>query len=218
MLKVLLIVLNPFFIFFNKINYLIYVRKNNAKKLHVGCGNNFIIGWLNTDYLPRRINVYRLDITKRMPFKKNTFDLIYSEHLIEHVNLNSAAYFLSECFRVLKPGGKIRICTPDINFLFSLFMNKNELSRNYVDWFIDENRNSHLNNNIYVINMFFSSWGHKFIYDANSLKSILLDSGFKDIQLVNDSNYDIDFYGIDNSSRMPKVFYDFETMIIDAKK
>ena len=49
---------------------------------------------------------------QHMPFKDNTFDEIYSSHLIEH--LPHPLKFLKECHRVLKPGGTLRLWCPNI--------------------------------------------------------------------------------------------------------
>jgi hypothetical protein len=46
---------------------------------------------------------------------------------------------LSECHRVLKNNGKIRISTPDLQFLIDLYRdNKSELQRQYIKWATDE--------------------------------------------------------------------------------
>jgi 2-polyprenyl-3-methyl-5-hydroxy-6-metoxy-1,4-benzoquinol methylase len=74
-----------------------------------------------------KIGCTKADITKPFPYTDNTFDLIIaievSEHIIDH------EVFFSECSRILKPGGKLYITTPNvlslksrIRFLLSGFM------------------------------------------------------------------------------------------------
>jgi len=83
-----------------------YFRNNPVKKLQLGTSNSSIERWLNTDLLPTSNEVVYLDATRRFPFEDNTFDYVYSEHMIEHIEYDSALFMLRECFRVLKPGGK----------------------------------------------------------------------------------------------------------------
>lgn len=49
----------------------------------------------------------------RLEFEDNTFDFIYSEHVLEHFFLDEACDLLKECYRILKPNGVIRIIVPD---------------------------------------------------------------------------------------------------------
>ena len=51
-----------------------------------------------------------LDVGK-LPYKSNSFDVVYSKSVIEH--MIDPLSFVSESFRVLKPGGLLLILTPD---------------------------------------------------------------------------------------------------------
>ena len=96
-----------------------YLSAHPVAKLHIGCGGNQLAGWLNTELCPRGDEVF-LDATRPFPFDDHTFALIYSEHMIEHIPYGSAAHMVRECFRVLEPGGTIRLVTPNLAFLRSL--------------------------------------------------------------------------------------------------
>ena len=54
------------------------------------------------------------DSRRGIPAGENTFDAIYSCHVIEHLNLSDAVQYLGELNRVLKPGGVCRVSTPDL--------------------------------------------------------------------------------------------------------
>ena len=75
-------------------------------KVNVGCGTNKLAGWQNFDA--------DLDITNPLPFADNTIDFILAEHVVEHVRYRQAVLFLTECYRVLRPGGVVRIIVPSI--------------------------------------------------------------------------------------------------------
>ena len=54
----------------------------------------------------------KADATK-LPFKDNSFDTIFNSEMIEHLYPQDSKKMLDEFFRVLKPGGKLIITTPN---------------------------------------------------------------------------------------------------------
>src|SRR6202035_5133821 len=97
-----------------------YLAQSKSPRLNIGCGGRELSGWLNTDYAPALPMVMHLDIKRCFPFKEETFDYIFSEHVIEHISYQGGVKMLMECFRILKKSGKIRISTPDLAFLVDL--------------------------------------------------------------------------------------------------
>jgi SAM-dependent methyltransferase len=56
------------------------------------------------------------DLTKfPYPFEDNSIDAIYSSHFVEHLEGHERAKFMDECWRILKPGGKMRLIHPHGN-------------------------------------------------------------------------------------------------------
>lgn len=197
-----------------------YISKNKVRKLHIGCGPNMLNGWLNSDYYPRNKNVIHLDASKRFPIEDEKFDFIFSEHMIEHIPLNSGITMLKECYRILKPGGKIRITTPDLMFLIDLYSaNKNDLQNNYIKWSCNSFIKSTICNDTIVINNYVRDWGHLFIYDIKTLSLILVNIGYKNITQyqINESKENA-FIGIENISRMPEGFLQLESFVVEASK
>jgi SAM-dependent methyltransferase len=97
-----------------------YLAQSDVPKLNVGCHARVLTGWLNTDHHPILPMAIHLDTKRPFPFSKETFDYIYSAHVIEHMTYSHGVNMLRECFRVLKTSGKIRISTPDLAFLVDL--------------------------------------------------------------------------------------------------
>ena len=97
-----------------------YLASHRPAKLHLGAGPNILAGWLNTDVEPKGIGVYYLDAGKPFPIQDQAFDYIFNEHLIEHFTYRDGLRVLQECYRVLKPGGAIRIATPDMDKIIGL--------------------------------------------------------------------------------------------------
>jgi len=58
-------------------------------------------------------------VKSKLPYKDNSFDVVYSKSVIEH--MPDALYFVSECKRVLKPGGVFLALTPDWNANYKTF-------------------------------------------------------------------------------------------------
>jgi predicted SAM-dependent methyltransferase len=84
------------------------------KLLNVGCGSVFHPTWVNLDLVSNSVDVQAFDIRQGFPFPNSTFDACYSSHLLEHFTLEEARSFIEECFRVLKPGGILRVVVPDL--------------------------------------------------------------------------------------------------------
>ena len=94
-----------------------YLAGASEPRLHIGCGGNFLAGWLNTDLYPDTSDVCHLDATAPFPLPDSSFDLIFTEHVIEHIPLTGGLNLLAESFRVLKPGGRIPVGTPSTHGL-----------------------------------------------------------------------------------------------------
>jgi len=115
-----------------------YLKAHRVKKLQLGTSNNILDGWLNTDVVPNHGSVVYLDATRRFPFDDDTFDYIMSEHMIEHVEYQAAQIMLRECARVLKPGGRVRFATPDLQVLLALHSGeKTDAQKHYFDWAVE---------------------------------------------------------------------------------
>ncbi len=94
------------------------------KMLNLGCGSRYHKDWINIDFFSNNKDILAYDLLKGIPYKGNTFDVVYHSHLIEHFPKKNAMNFIKECFRVLKIGGVIRIATPNLE----------EIVNNYVKY------------------------------------------------------------------------------------
>jgi predicted SAM-dependent methyltransferase len=81
-------------------------------RLNVGCGPNRKGDWLNIDLYGNPD--LRLDMREEIPLPNGCCTLIYSEHFLEHLDYpEDAIRFLSECYRLLEPGGVFSVGVPD---------------------------------------------------------------------------------------------------------
>jgi predicted SAM-dependent methyltransferase len=189
--------------------------------LHLGCGVHPLTGWLNTDLGAHAPGIIRLDATRTFPFEDDVFDFVFSEHMIEHLPYHAADGMLAECFRTLKPGGTVRISTPDLAFLLALFGRPlTGIQQQYVDWSIRTFiRHAPRTAPVFVLNNFVRDWGHQFIYDEQTLRQSLEAAGFVDVVRcgLNDSRHAA-LRNLENESRMPPGFLRLETMTFEGTK
>ncbi|MDR1398036.1 MAG: class I SAM-dependent methyltransferase [Desulfarculales bacterium] len=87
-------------------------------KLHFGPGTNWKKPdnhWINIDINPKWADLtVDLNNFKNLPLPDNSVDCIYASHVFEHINIFSVELVFSECARVLKPAGVLRVVLPDV--------------------------------------------------------------------------------------------------------
>jgi predicted SAM-dependent methyltransferase len=199
-----------------------YLRANPVRKLQLGSSFTPLEGWLNTDLIPEVPGVVYLDATRRFPFDDNTFDYIASEHMIEHIDYDSGQAMLREAFRVLKPGGGIRIATPDLRVLLGLnAADKTPAESKYIEWIVSK-LFPHVADckAAFVINNAFRCWGHQFLYDAETLKAALARCGFASfLHHKPGESHDTHLRGIESHGRHmgSEDINQFETLVIEAR-
>lgn len=84
------------------------------RMLNLGCGGCFHRDWINLDLNPQDPAVLRHDLAEPLPFDDASCDAVYHSHVLEHIPRSDAPAFIAECFRVLRPGGLIRVVVPDL--------------------------------------------------------------------------------------------------------
>lgn len=144
-----------------------------ARRVHLGCGGNILPGWANLD-VDGPEGVTRFDLGRPLPFASGSVDLIYTEHFIEHVRKEAAASLLQECARILKPGGILRISTPDL----AKVVREYQLGR-VTEWldmqYAPETPCDMVNESMRL-------WGHQYIWDEAELRRALAAAGFDSVR------------------------------------
>jgi predicted SAM-dependent methyltransferase len=123
------------------------------------------------------------DATELLPFADRAFDYVHVDHVIERVSWEEGALLLRECHRILKPGGTLRIATPDIAALFGLYAGEaGAAGEEYIRWstarFVAP---AGLHSATFAINHAFHQ-GRRFLYDAGLMERALGEAGFAEIQ------------------------------------
>jgi len=82
-------------------------------KIHLGCGNKYIPGFIHVDLLDYPHIDYQTSVDNLFFADDNSVDLIYTSHVLEHFGRHEFRNVLEECYRVLKKGGTLRVSVPD---------------------------------------------------------------------------------------------------------
>ena len=200
-----------------------YLDTHDVRKLQLGAGSSELPDWLNTDRDPGTPRAVYLDATHRFPLPDDSFDYVLTEHQIEHLSYRNGLFMLRECFRVLRPWGRIRIATPDLTTIAGLAASElNDDERGYVRWAIQTfvpDAPSELP--AFAINNAFRNWGHRFLYDEATLSHALRCAGFTDIRRhqVGESDDErlqgLESHGVANGD---EAMIRFETMVLEAAR
>ena len=146
----------------------------SSLKLHLACGHDYLEDYINIDlYAPEDAKCdVRFDVTK-LPYPDNSVDEIRAFHIIEHFDFFEIQNVLKEWHRVLKPGGRLWLETPDFLESCRSFVDGNP-SMNIEEW------------RVLLYNHFFAHpWipgqTHKFLFTETQLKTNLSWAGFKTV-------------------------------------
>lgn len=119
------------------------------------------------------------DVTRALPVEDGAFAWAYSEHLVEHVTPEQALLWLKDVRRVLRPGGLLRLTTPDLERYVSAYAARDDA------FFADHARRlaelglpGMPTRRAFMVNQIFQFWGHRWIYDADELAHLLVSAGF----------------------------------------
>jgi len=121
-------------------------------------------------------DIRRADATKGLPLGDCTVDVLYSSHMLEHLDRTEARRFLKDALRVLKPGGVIRLAVPDLGKKIGEYLEHGDADKFLAGTLMCIDRPKTL-----VQRLRFVVAGprhHQWMYDERSLTKLLTDCGF----------------------------------------
>ena len=142
-------------------------------RLNVGASGNHLQGWLSLDIRPDEVCL-GMDATRPWPLETGCAEAVNSEHFIEHLSREEAGRYLAEAHRVLEPGGVLRTTTPDLRGLCELYLQR-------APDVLDAHRSHGYRAATHgeMLNNYFYCWGHRHLYDFESLGALLQEVGFE---------------------------------------
>jgi len=80
-------------------------------RINLGCGKNVLANYENYDLFPVNDKIKKIDLRfLPLPFDTNSVDEVLLDNVIEHI---SDQYdFMMDVYRILKPGGVVKIVLP----------------------------------------------------------------------------------------------------------
>ena len=145
--------------------------------LDLGCGPNIHPCFINLDYAWRPGINLCWDITKGLPLADRSLAGIFSEHCLEHLSLATTDGVLAECWRVLQPGGTLRIVVPDGELYLMGYSSLMAGAAGRLPY-ADSDSYQGLYSPMLSVNRIFREHGHLFIYDYVTLAQLLERRGF----------------------------------------
>lgn len=157
-------------------------KSTEPHRLHVGCGGVRFPGWLHLDAAYWNGNydptVILWNIQDGLPLPDQSCQLIYSEHLVEHLTVPVAELYFRECFRVLAPGGVVRTAMPDLHDCVNHY---HDNCWRQQPW-LQEYGYQHIRTGAEYLNTCLRDWGHLWLYDQEELQRRLSDAGFTQVR------------------------------------
>ena len=159
-----------------------YLQVNTPVKVQLGCGEDILNGFLNTDLLGE----IPLNITKRLPFPDNSVSLFYSNHMVEHIYHKQFKYFLKESYRALKPGGIHIILTPSIEKLTKSVYHEPLAKKKLME--IHTKKGEEIDSATLINRICHMRYMHKFLYDFECINRLAKKYKYRKVVLVNNPN------------------------------
>lgn len=183
-------------------------RFANARFLNAGCGRRPKPGVVNLDYVWAPGVDLVFDLAKRLPFAENQLGGIFTEHCLEHLPLETVTeHVLPEFFRVLAPGGVLRIVVPDAALYLRAYCRR-EIGEDVAFPFPD----SRMSTPMMYVNRCFRDHGHRYAYDAATLTLLLKRAGFACVETAAFGRGAMPELLLDAQERMP------ESLYVEARK
>lgn len=197
-----------------------YLKNNEVARLNLGSGPYRYPGWLTADAFKSEADIY-VNARSGMPFDDNTFDVIYSEHMLEHIEVDYIPRLLEEIHRVLKPGGLFRVTVPDLEIHANNYVSKNDaFFKPIIDKYqarLDKQREKYWlirsNGGAFMSRAVRRFYRHRWMYDFETLSGCLQEVGFKET-IKQSCGKSV----VKEAGEMDRPDREFETLYIDAIK
>ena len=157
--------------------------------------------------------------------QENTYDGIYSDHFIEHLEKNQGEALFKECMRILKPGGVLRTVWPSMEIVKWLQseedLSENEFVKHYyqiyvlIHKFSPAGYENHRIQEQVAQGLLYQNGEHKYLWGKSEMIQQLESIGFEGVGEREYGGSQItEFNNIDTPNRIRKL----HSAVVEARK
>jgi len=126
-------------------------------------------------------NTYGADLRYPLLIDDKVFNGIFTEHVLEHLTYADVSFVLSECHRILKPGGRIRIIVPDLSIFAERYVNDDEAWFREWERVVLAPRGRVMNSHMEALSFVTQEYGHRSAWDLKTMETFLVRAGFTEV-------------------------------------
>ena len=141
-------------------------------RLHLGSAGSVKQGWVNVDFAGHPTEL-AWNLLRPLPFPDETADAVFHEHVLEHFSLSDGLRLIDDSFRVLRPGGVLRVGVPDAGAYAHSYTRGGA-------GVIEGVRPGRPTPMMALAEIFYSH-GHRWMYDAETLAYVMSAAGFTSV-------------------------------------
>jgi len=155
-------------------------------KLHVGCGNTRLDGFVNVDFKESAATDIVHDCSDLSFFAPGSFNIVFAHSFFEHLRHDAMLGFLKSCLRTIMPGGTVLLMgIPNFKVVAEAYLKGQDIRNGAVFDLEEASRFTHAP---WVGMKDLSSdelWGktHKSLLDPEELKRLTGLAGFQSVMI-----------------------------------
>lgn len=146
-----------------------------VRRMNWGCGSTIETGWFNSDLKDDPGIDHSGDIRDGLPVGDGTFDYVVSIHALPMIPLPDLVPVLGELRRVLRPGGTLRLCLPDLDRAIAAYQ------RGDRDYFLVPDEDESTLSGKLITQLLWYGWSTT-LFTAEWIDDLLSRAGFRDIR------------------------------------
>lgn len=149
--------------------------------INLGCGSNVDERFINLDCHWRPGVDLCWDLKDGIPLPDNCLTGAFTEHCLEHLSFDLCRSVLSELYRSMKRGARVRLVVPDAELYLNVYHRNHEGEKVAFPYVASELLSSGQVTPMMAVNDMFRGHGHLYAYDFETLRKLTTEAGFVEV-------------------------------------